>query len=109
MNPLQVKQSSNNEIFIRWDDGHEGPVLLRSLRDSCPCAGCKGETILFRTYKPRDVQIDVPGRYELKSATPVGSYALKFTWGDGHDLGIYTWGQLRGLCECEACIKQRGV
>jgi DUF971 family protein len=54
-------------------------------------------------------QLNVPGRYELKAVAPVGSYALKFTWGDGHDLGIYTWSHLRALCECEACKQEKGV
>ena len=105
MRPTQVKQRSKFEILIRWDDGHEGPVTLKILRDSCPCAGCNGETVLLRSYSAPPPDVETPGRYELKSALPVGGYALKFGWGDGHDLGIYTWEQLRDLCECDLCMQ----
>jgi DUF971 family protein len=29
----------------------------------------------------------------------VGNYALKITWSDGHNSGLYTWPHLRRLCE----------
>lgn len=32
---------------------------------------------------------------------PVGSYALRFRWDDGHDQGIYTWERLRAICPAE--------
>jgi DUF971 family protein len=35
--------------------------------------------------------------------TPVGHYAYKFTWNDGHDTGLYTLETLRGLCQCSQC------
>jgi DUF971 family protein len=34
---------------------------------------------------------------------PVGKYALKFRWNDGHETGIYSWEYLRRVCECEDC------
>lgn len=89
--------------MLTWDDGHEGPISLRALRDACPCAGCKGETVLFRTYVPPEADTSAPGRYVLKGAVPVGSYALKLIWGDGHEMGMYTWEHLRSLCECSEC------
>jgi DUF971 family protein len=37
--------------------------------------------------------------------TPVGKYAMKFKWSDGHESGIYSWEYLRRVCQCEACSK----
>jgi DUF971 family protein len=34
---------------------------------------------------------------------PVGNYAYKIIWNDGHDTGIYTLENLRALCECASC------
>jgi DUF971 family protein len=34
---------------------------------------------------------------------PVGHYAYKITWSDGHDAGIYTLETLRDLCQCDRC------
>jgi DUF971 family protein len=104
LRPTAFKQSSPGEIAVSWSDGHQSRITLRTLRDQCPCAGCKGETVLLRTYTPPEADKSVPGRYDLKGVEPVGNYALKLTWGDGHAMGMYTWEQLRSLCECEACI-----
>jgi DUF971 family protein len=79
---------------------------LTSLRDSCPCAGCQGETVLLHTYKP----IQSPesrAKYELVGAEVVGNYAMQLCWADGHREGIYTWEHLRSLCECSECSGQR--
>ena len=103
MQIVRLKQTTSSELKLTWDDGHEGPVSLTSLRDACPCAGCQGETVLFRQYTAPAPDTGVPGRYTLKGASPVGGYALQFAWGDGHDQGLYTWEHLRALCECPEC------
>ena len=103
MHLTQFKQLTDHDVQLVWDDGHAGPVLLRRLRDACPCAGCRGETVLFASYTPPPADITTPGRYQLTEASAVGNYAMKFRWGDGHGEGIYTWGSLRALCECEVC------
>lgn len=36
---------------------------------------------------------------ELRELEPVGNYALKLGWGDGHSGGLYTFGYLRTLCD----------
>ena len=93
----QVKQTDPAELSFAWSDGRQDVISLRSLRDACPCAGCKGETVLFHTYTPPEPKPDTPGRYALRGVETVGGYALKFTWGDGHNMGIYTWEHLRSL------------
>lgn len=37
--------------------------------------------------------------YEVAKVEPVGHYAIRPTWTDGHDAGIYTWPYLRELCD----------
>ena len=105
----QLKRTGSTHLALVWDDGHTGPVSLRSLRDNCPCAGCKGEVVLFQEYRPPPADTSTPGRYTLTRAVPVGNYALQFSWTDGHDQGIYTWEHLRSLCECEECSNQRSI
>ncbi|HEY6952696.1 MAG TPA: DUF971 domain-containing protein [Bacteroidota bacterium] len=96
MIPTKIILSSPTELSLTWDDGVESTIALRILRDNCPCASCQGETVLLRTYKPVQ-QPELPGKYVLKGAQQVGSYALQLNWGDGHQTGIYTWEKLRGL------------
>lgn len=104
---LKLKQLDNARLSWGWSDGHDGLVTLQTLRDRCPCAECNGETVLLRTHEPPEPVKETPGRYVLKGAETVGEYALKFVWGDGHDMGLYTWEHLRRMCECEACSVQR--
>jgi DUF971 family protein len=84
--------------MLKWSDGTETLIPLRTLRDNCPCASCQGETVLLKTYKPLE-QPELPGKYLLKGAQQVGSYALQVFWGDGHQTGIYTWEKLHHLSE----------
>ena len=37
------------------------------------------------------------------SIDPVGRYAIRFHWSDGHSTGIYPFEQLRELCPCPIC------
>jgi DUF971 family protein len=97
---IKLKQSSATVFEALWDDGHNGSLEVRSLRDNCPCASCSGETILMHSYVPPAADTSVPGRYDVRGIETVGGYALKFRWGDGHELGLYTWELLRSLCSC---------
>ena len=103
----QVKQLSKSELSVTWNDGHHSIFTMQTIRDGCPCAGCKGESVLFHSYVPPDPERNTPGRYDLKGVEAVGGYALKFSWGDGHDMGIYTWEHLRSLCECLECTAKQ--
>jgi DUF971 family protein len=112
MLPTQIRlvadsNTKTDQLSVTWDDGHAGLVSLQTLRDECPCAACRGETVLLKTYTPSP-QVELPGRYKLISAQQVGSYALSVRWGDGHATGIYTWEHLRSLCECETCRARKG-
>lgn len=96
MIPTQITLSKPDELTLKWNDGTSTSIQLKVLRDNCPCASCQGETVLLKTYKPAE-QPELPGKYVLKNAQQVGSYALQVVWGDGHQTGIYTWEKLRSL------------
>jgi DUF971 family protein len=34
---------------------------------------------------------------------PVGSYAIRINWSDGHSSGIYSYDHFRNICPCAAC------
>ena len=90
--PTGFKLIDGRDLRITWNDGHITHVPLQRFRDDCPCAGCQGESDIFgEIKKPMRLEIAIPGKYVLKSLTPVGNYAIAAVWGDGHDSGIYTW------------------
>jgi DUF971 family protein len=96
--PTKIKKTPNHSLLFTWEDHHTAEFPLKLLRDECPCAGCKGETLLLGKHMaPARLPILQPGMYELRRLEPVGNYALQAAWGDGHDTGIYTWEYLLEL------------
>ena len=97
MNPVQIKILNKEKLLIKWDNKNESKISLKYLRDECPCASCKGETILLKTYRPAKPRVESPGMYEIKNIETVGDYAIQITWKDGHNTGIYSWEYLLEL------------
>jgi len=97
MQPKQIKIADKDKLLIKWNDDSDTTISLKYMRDECPCAGCKGETILLRTYRPPKPQILSPDMYKVKSIEVVGEYAIKISWKDGHNTGIYSWDYIRQL------------
>ncbi|MCL2778205.1 MAG: DUF971 domain-containing protein [Polyangiaceae bacterium] len=82
---------------IDWGDGHKSIYPHDILRGYCPCAGCQGHTGAIKFQYPSENQI------ALDAIVSVGNYALRLTWHDGHDGGIYSYTYLRALCYCDEC------
>lgn len=99
MTPVQIKIINKTHLMIKWDNGNESKIELKYLRDECPCASCKGETVLLKTYRPPAPVKDNPQMYKIKDIQTVGGYAIQITWGDGHNTGIYTWDYLKQLSD----------
>lgn len=98
--PIRIAVSKSKGITIEWQDGHRSEYGLPYLRDRCPCATCSGvhgedsAASPFPMFKPA---------LRLSEVEPAGRYALRLTWSDGHNTGIYTWDYLRSICPCPQC------
>ncbi len=97
MKPKQIKILDKEKLLVKWSDESETIISLKYLRDECPCASCKGETILFKTFRPPKPTIFSPEMYKVKSIEVVGEYAIQVSWKDGHATGIYSWEYLKTL------------
>lgn len=105
--PVRVKAPRNARVMeIAWADGHQGVYPHELLRGYCPCATCQGHsgTIKFIPGGEIEARFKEGGDLIVREIEQVGNYALKFTWGDLHDTGIYTYKYLRALCHCDACV-----
>ena len=40
---------------------------------------------------------------------PVGNYAIRIDWSDGHKAGIYSYEHFRGICPCAECAGPRAI
>jgi len=97
MKAKQIKIIEKDKLSITWNDDTLSSISLKYLRDECPCAGCKGETILFKTFRPPKPVSVSPEMYKIKSIDTVGDYAIQIIWKDGHNTGIYSWEYLKIL------------
>jgi len=106
---VDVNVTAGTGVEIEWRDGHRSHYAFQYLRDACPCALCNEERDKAGR-KPGEAQRPAPGALPMfkpalraSAAEPVGRYALRFTWNDGHQHGIYAWDYLREICPCEEC------
>ena len=97
MIPKSIKVNEKKFLKITWEDNSISKLTLKYLRDECPCATCKGETVLFRTYRPPAKKMITPEMYMIGNIETVGEYAIQITWKDGHNTGIYSWEYLQEL------------
>ena len=95
----EMTQPSENEVRIRWKDGHESLYTGYALRVGCRCAICIDEISGNTRLREESISNDV----RPLSIDPVGRYAIRFHWSDGHSTGIYPFEQLRQLCPCPIC------
>ncbi len=96
LRPVSLKKDGTDRLLIEWSDGGRRAYSWSKLREACPCATCREERDKppdpFRLLKPNELVPLAAVRVE-----PVGRYAYKITWSDGHDTGIYTLELLRTL------------
>lgn len=78
-------------LLLRWADG-ETALSASTLRAACRCADCRAAALSGRASEAHTAD-DV----RLAGAAPVGRYALRLVFSDGHDRGIYPWELLRRL------------
>lgn len=101
--PVGLKQLGPATLGIVWNDGHNSFYRVRTMRLNCRCAHCVDEWTREKILDESKIPADIKPR----KIEPVGRYAFRVVWSDGHDTGFYTFDSLRKLCECPACRKPR--
>jgi len=92
--PTEIRLSADKRrLTVSFDDGRSFPLEAELLRVLSPSAEVQG-------HSPEQRQT-VPGKQDVEIMTvePVGNYAVRLTFDDGHNTGIYSWRYLRSLGE----------
>jgi DUF971 family protein len=102
--PEHIAISKSRGIQIDWKDGHKSDYHNVYLRDHCPCAGCTGS----HGTQPRPKSAENPFpifqvKLKMDAVEPVGNYAIRISWSDGHSSGIYSFAHFREICNCPEC------
>ncbi len=100
--PVRVEVSRSQGMTLQWPDGLQVALSAQLLRRSSPSADAQAlrEQLASNplTVLPASATSDA-GQLRIEAVEPVGTYALRIRFSDGHASGLYTWDLLRTLCE----------
>lgn len=92
--PVTLKfQTSARQLHIRFDDDAAFDIPFELLRVESPSAEVQGHAPDQKTLVTGKSGVLVTG------AEPVGRYAVRLSFDDGHNSGIFSWDYLRSLGE----------
>jgi DUF971 family protein len=92
--PTEIKLDKDRGVLtVAFDDGKSFELAAELLRVLSPSAEVQGHSPAQR--------VTVPGKKNVRilRLEPVGNYAVRIVFDDGHDTGLYTWDYLRELGE----------
>jgi len=90
--PSSIKLRTKSRVLeVAFDDGMTYELPFEYLRVYSPSAEVRG-------HGPGQETLQL-GKHEvgIRAVEPVGNYAIKLVFDDGHDTGLYSWSYLREL------------
>jgi DUF971 family protein len=90
--PTEIRlQKKSRQIVIAFDDGNRFELSFEFLRVNSPSAEVKG-------HGPGQEVLQTGKEHvQVTAIEPVGHYAVRLVFDDGHDTGLYTWKYLYDL------------
>lgn len=92
MTPTEIKlHTESRELELVYPGGESHCLSYELLRVLSPSAEVRGHgKPILQTGKKL---------VTIRDIEPVGNYAIKITFDDGHDSGLYSWNYLYELCQ----------
>src|SRR3954463_15605218 len=93
----EIKLRTRSRLLeVAFEDGARYQLPFEYLRVHSPSAEVKG-------HGPgQEVLVTGKQNVGIRAVEPVGQYAVKLVFDDGHDSGLYTWSYLHELGEKQA-------
>ncbi|MCW5695288.1 MAG: DUF971 domain-containing protein [Bauldia sp.] len=90
--PTELRLSRDKRtLTVSFDDGREFAIAAEMLRVLSPSAEVQGHSPEQRKTVAGKAAV------EVAAIQPIGRYAVRLTFSDGHNTGIFTWDYLRKL------------
>lgn len=90
--PSQIRlQKKSRKLAIDFEDGSHFALSFEYLRVHSPSAEVKGHGPGQETLQTGKENV------QITALEPVGHYAIRIVFDDGHDTGLYTWNYLYEL------------
>ena len=84
--PQEIRLSrSRNNLFVKFDNGYETTLSAELLRVESPSAEVQGHGVGQKTTPTGKAKVTI------SALEPVGNYAIRITFSDGHDTGLFSW------------------
>ena len=92
LTPKDIKLRQKSKLLeLIFEDGRRSSFSYEFLRVHSPSAEVRGHSLDQAVLQLNKVSVGI-SRLDL-----VGSYALKITFDDGHDTGLYSWEYFKDL------------
>jgi DUF971 family protein len=90
--PVELRlRKKSRQLDVEFDDGSRFELPFEYLRVHSPSAEVKGHGPGQEVLQTGKEEVQV------KKLEPVGHYAVRIVFDDGHDTGLYTWNYLYEL------------
>ncbi|CAN5273301.1 DUF971 domain-containing protein [soil metagenome] len=92
--PTEIRlRKDRRSLGVAFDDGVTYELSAEMLRVLSPSAEVQG-------HSPEQRKL-LGGKQDVSIAAvdPVGNYAVRLTFDDGHNTGLFSWTYLRQLCD----------
>src|SRR5262245_45525993 len=90
--PIEVVfKRAEKKLHIAYDDGSAFDIPFELLRVESPSAEVRGHGASAPPAIPGKENVNV------RDAAPVGRYAVRISFDDGHDTGLFSWDFLHAL------------
>ena len=99
--PTEISlHQASRKLELTFDDGTHGALSCEFLRVYSSSAEVRGHG------KGQDVLQTGKEAVNINDIEPVGNYAVRLIFSDGHDTGLYSWDYLYDLVQNQASLWQ---
>jgi DUF971 family protein len=90
--PIEIRiRRASAALEVDFDDGRRAALPAEYLRVESPSAEVQGHGPNAKKIVPGKAQVNIA------SVDPIGHYAIRVHFTDGHETGIFTWAYLHEL------------
>jgi DUF971 family protein len=93
MTPTEIRlDASHTQLSVTWENGATSTYAATLLRERARDAGSVRMAL-------NHWAVPAAGGLTITAVDPIGNYAIRLTFSDGHDRGIFPWPYLAELAE----------
>ena len=86
---------SKDSLFVKFDNGYETTLSAELLRVESPSAEVQGHGVGQKTTPVGKAEVTI------LAIESVGNYAIRISFSDGHDTGLFSWDILYNYGRCQ--------